>query len=253
MNKNLILLFLFICFNIYSNTEKITIRNFGIISIGDDSNYLGKHQWDLSFSNMDSLFSYSIKTKANDKFIYFNLSKTLNKNLLNYFSKNITEYIIKKDDKVVFSSSIKLNFLPQNLYVILRKNIPNNKVKGKILDSYAVEDHNNYYYLVRTILNNQILCWYIIKNDEIVNIHTEKNHSKHEKFGRITITNFSENKPQYTFIYKNQEVKKIITLGDKIKLISVINKDKIKLPKITKGLPYLEYRGYIYYNKNQNG
>ena len=94
---------------------------------------------------------------------------------------------------------------------------------------------------------------YIIKNDEIVNIHTEKNHSKHEKFGRITITNFSENKPQYTFIYKNQEVKKIITLGDKIKLISVINKDKIKLPKITKGLPYLEYRGYIYYNKNQNG
>ena len=154
MNKNLILLFLFICFNIYSNTEKITIRNFGIISIGDDSNYLGKHQWDLSFSNMDSLFSYSVKTKANDKFIYFNLSKTLNKNLLDYFSKNITEYIIKKDDKVVFSSSIKLNFLPQNLYVILRKNIPNNKVKGKILDSYAVENHNNYYYLVRTVLNN---------------------------------------------------------------------------------------------------
>ena len=78
------------------------------------------------------------------------------------------------------------------------------------MDSYAVKDNNNYYYLVRTVFksSNTLLVYY--KNDKIVNIHTEQIHSKHEKFGRITITNFSENKPQYTFIYKNQEVKKLL-------------------------------------------
>lgn len=254
MRKIILLLLIFLSYSIYSNIAKVAIRNFGIITIGDNSNYIGKHLWVLSFANTDSLFSYSIKSNANDKFIYFNLPKELPIKQLNYFSKNNTEYTIKKDDNIIFNTTVKLNFLPQNLFIILRKNNPkNNQIKGKILDSYAVEDSQNFYFLVRTVLDKKLFCWYILKNNKVVNIHTEKYHPKHEKFGRITITNFNQNTPQYTFSYKNKELEKVITIGDSIKLISVFDQNKLNLPKITERFQYLEYRGYIYYKSRKNG
>ena len=64
-----------------------------------------------------------------------------------------------------------------------------------------------------------------------MNIHTEKYHPKHEKFGRITITNFNQKTPQYTFNYKNKELEKFITIGDTTKLISVLDQNKLSLPK----------------------
>ena len=147
MKKIILLILIFLSYSAYSNTAKVTVRNFGIISIGDNSNYIGKHLWVLSFANTDSLFSYSIKSNANDKFIYFNLPKELPIKQLNYFSKNNTKYTIKKDDNIIFNTTVKLNFLPQNLFIILRKNNPkNNQIKGKILDSYAVEDRQNFYF-----------------------------------------------------------------------------------------------------------
>jgi hypothetical protein len=126
-------------------------------------------------------------------------------------------------------------------------------IKGNVLDSYAVEYQGDYYYLLRSILDNKLLCWYVIKNSKIVNIHTEFNNVNHQKTGRITVTNFKNDQPEFTFEYLNNLNKKKITLGENFKLISLINSKKIVLPKSTKNIKYLEYRGYIYNQQKKNG
>ena len=58
--KNILIILLFIISNTYGNQEKIEIRNFGIICIGSGYDYIGKHNWELSFLINDSLYKFSI-------------------------------------------------------------------------------------------------------------------------------------------------------------------------------------------------
>jgi len=255
MKKLLIILVIFFSIkHIHSNNDLVNIKNFGIISIGNGYEYLGKHNWKLSFKIKDSLHLFEINSKENQKFIYFNLSKNLSSNQLNYLAEITVEYIVKKNNKNIFLKEHLMSFQPQNLFVILRmENKEKLNTKGKVLDSYAVEYQGDYYYLVRSILDNKLLCWYVIKNSKIVNIHTEFSNVNHQKIGRITVTNFKNDQPEFTFEYLNNLNKKIITLGENFKLISLINSKKTVIPKITKNIKYLEYRGYIYNQQKNNG
>ena len=74
MKKLLIILVLFFSINyIYSNNAIVNIKNFGIISIGNGQDYLGKHNWKLSFKIKDSLHLFEINSKENQIEIPINL------------------------------------------------------------------------------------------------------------------------------------------------------------------------------------
>ena len=254
MKKTLIILLLIIN-NIYGNHEKIEIKNFGIITIGNGSQYIGKHKWDLSFLINDSLINFSVKSKSNEKYTFFNLSKLLKLQDLNYLNQNETNYVIKKDEKIIFDNKFKINLSPKNAFTIFSEIAPSNiNLKGKIIDSYALDNLDNYYYIIRTIIDNKLLCWVIVKNNKVMNIHTEINNSKYPNLGRITVTNFiNKQNPEFTFIYKNDEVKKIISLGEKNKYVSSFYKEKIRISSQSKNYNLLEYRGFIFYNYKKHG
>jgi hypothetical protein len=62
------------------------------------------------------------------------------------------------------------------------------------------------------------IYWYILKNEQIINIHTERKKQKEFKYGQIIVTNILDiNIPEFTFIYKNK---------DNIKFIIIIEKKK---------------------------
>tara|TARA_X000000950_G_scaffold11043_2_gene12003 strand:+ start:1942 stop:2706 length:765 start_codon:yes stop_codon:yes gene_type:complete len=253
--KKILILLLFIINNTYGNYEKIEIKNFGIISIGNGENYIGKHQWNLSFYIEDSLFKFYIKSNSNDRYIFFNLSKLLNIKYLNYLNQFETNYVIKKDEKIVFNDKSKINLNPKNIFTIFRKKAPTNlAIKGKIIDSYALDNLEDYYYFIRTIIDNKLLCWVIVKNNQIMNVHTETNNNKYHNLGRITITNFiNKINPEFTFTFKNEDEKKIISLGEKSKYISSFSKNNLKTPSFSKIYDHLEYRGFIFYSYKKNG
>ena len=208
--KKILIILLLIINNTYGNHEKIEIKNFGIITIGNGSNYIGKHTWDLSFLINDSSFNFFKKSKSNEKYIFFNLSKLLSLQELNYLNQHETNFIIRKDEKIVFNKNSKIYLSPNNAFTIFSEKAPKNiDLKGKIIDSYALDNLDCYYYFIRTIIDNKLLCWVVVKNNKVMNIHTEINNSKYPNFGRISVTNFINKKNhEFTFIYKNNEGKK---------------------------------------------
>lgn len=253
--KKVLIILLFIINNCYGNNEKIEIKNFGIICVGTGKSYIGKHVWELSFSINDSIFNFYIKSKSNEKYTFFNLSKLLKIQDLNFLNQNETYYIIKKDEKIIFNEMSKINLSPKNIFTIFNeKPPPNLNLKGKVIDSYALDNIDNYYYLIRTIIDNKLLCWVIVKNNKIINIHTEINNHKFYNLGRITVTNFiNKKKPEFTFIYENHKGKKIISLGEKSKYISSFFNNNLKICSLSKSYNNLDYRGFIYYNYKKNG
>ena len=78
MRYLLIILFYTFSLKIFCFEDKIEFKRFGIITIGDNVNYIGKHLWDVNFFIEDSLFSIILESKTNDKYIYYNLSEKLN-------------------------------------------------------------------------------------------------------------------------------------------------------------------------------
>jgi hypothetical protein len=87
-----------------------------------------------------------------------------------------------------------------------------------------------------------------------MNVHTEINNFNYHNLGRITITNFiNKNNPEFSFIYQNKEVKKIISLGEKSKYVSSFYKKKLKISSLSKSYNHLEYSGFIHYNYKKNG
>ena len=253
--KKILIILLFIINNIYGNNEKIEIKNFGIITIGNDNHYIGKYTWNLSFLINDSLFNFSKKSKSNEKYTFFNLSKLLSLQELNYLNQHETNYIIQKDEKIVFNKKSKIYLSPNNAFTIYNEKAPKSiDLKGKIIDSYALDNLDNHYYLIRTIIYKKLLCWVVVKNNKVMNIHTEINNSKYPNLGRITVTNFINKKnPEFTFIYKNNEGKKIISLGEKNKFISSFLKNNLKISFQSKSYNHLEYRGFIFYNYKKYG
>ena len=246
-----VILFCSFSFNLFSLEDKIEFKDFGIISIGNNVNYVGKHIWVIKFFIKDSLHSLTIKSKTNDKYIYYNLSKKLELKTLEFLENQQINFIIYKDDNKIFEKKIKINFKTKNSYFIQTTEKPLNKnIRGKIKDFYKVETEKDQYTLVRTVQKELFIYWYILKNEEIINIHSEKKEEKKFNYGQIIITNFFDiNIPEFTFIYKTKKNVKLITLSENIKIIT--GKNKIKTSNIT--FDNSNYKGFLHYNLKKIG
>ena len=246
-----IILFCSFSFYILSFEDKIEIKDFGIISIGNNVNYIGKHIWELNFFIKDSSYSLTIKSKTNDKYIYYNLSEKLEIKTLEFLEKQETSFNIYKDYNKIFEKKTKINFNVQNSYFIQTTEKPINKnIKGKIKDFYKLETKKDKYTLVRTVQKDLFIYWYILKNEQIVNLHSEKNKQKEFSYGQIIVTNiYNVNIPEFTFIYKTKKNIKLITLSENIKIIT--DKNKIK----TSNIPFDSsvYRGFLHYKLKKIG
>lgn len=93
MKHLFIILFFSFSLKIFSFEDKIEFKSFGIITIGDQVNYIGKHLWKLNFIVEDSLFSISLESKNNEKFIYYNLSKKLELKTLDILEKKKKHFL----------------------------------------------------------------------------------------------------------------------------------------------------------------
>lgn len=123
----------------FSFEDKIEFKSFGIITIGDQVNYIGKHLWKLNFIIEDSVFSISLESKINDKFIYYNLSEKLELKTLDILEKKETLFIIYRDLNKIFEKKTKINFNINNSYFIqTTKKHKNTNIKGNIKDFYKI-------------------------------------------------------------------------------------------------------------------
>ena len=215
---------------IFSFEDKIEFKSFGIITIGDQVNYLGKHLWKLNFIVEDSLFSISLESKNNEKFIYYNLSKKLELKTLRYSRKKETLFILYKDLNKIFEKKTKINFNINNSYFIQTTQKPKNKnIRGNIKDFYKIETESDKYTLVRTVQKEMFIYWYILKNEKLVNIHSEKKKQKEFNYGQIIVTNILDKKYQNLLLFiKPKNNIKFITLSEKVKITS----EKVSLKTI---------------------
>ena len=235
----------------FSFEDKIEFKSFGIITIGDQVNYLGKHLWELNFIIEDSLFSIILESKNNEKYIYYNLSEKLNLKTLDILEKKEIIFIIYKDLKKIFDKKTKINFNINNSYSIQTTQKPNNtNIRGEIKDFYKIETESDKYTLVRTIKKEMFIYWYILKNDKIINIHSEKKKQTEFNYGQIIVTNILDQKiPEFTFIYKTQKNIKFITLSEKNKIIS----EKGKFKHYGSFFDMSVYEGFLQYNFKKFG
>jgi len=234
----------------FSFEDKIEFKRFGIIIIGDNVNYIGKHLWEINFFIEDSLFSIILESKNNDKYIYYNLSEKLEFKILDILKKKETLFKIYKDLNKILEKKTKINFKIKNSYFIQTTEKPNNKdIRGKIKDFYKIETEKDKYTLVRTVQNKNFIYWYILKNEKIINIHTERK-QKEFNYGQIIVTNILDEKnPEFTFIYKTKDNIKFITLSDKNKIIT----EKAKIKTYNTSFKMIVYRGFLHYNLKKIG
>ena len=251
MRHLLIILFCTFSLKLFSFEDKIDFKRFGIISIGDHVNYIGKHLWEIKFFIEDSLFSISMESKTNEKYIYYNLSKELDIKTLNILAEKETLFKIYKDLNKIFENKTKINFRINNSYFIQRTERPKNtSIRGEIKDFYKIETQRDKYTLVRTVQKEMFIYWYVLKNEQIINIHSEKKIQKEFNYGQIIVTNIlDENIPEFTFIYKNKDNIKFITLSEKNKITT----DKGKLKTYNSSLDMSVYRGFLHYNLKKSG
>jgi len=246
----LIILFSTFSLKFFSFEDKIEFKSFGIITIGDNVNYIGKHLWKINFFIKDSLYSISLESKENEKYIYYNLSEKLEFKLLDILEKKETLFTIYKDFKKIFKKKTKINFTIKNSYFIQTTEKPNNKnIRGKIKDFYKIETEIDKYTLVRTVQNDFFIYWYILKNEKIINIHTERKQNEFS-YGQIIVTNiFDKNIPEFTFIYKTKDNIKFITLSEKNKIIT----ENAKLKTYNNSFKMSVYKGFLHYNLKKIG
>ena len=246
-----IILFCTFSLKFFSFEDKIEFKRFGIITIGDNVNYIGKHLWEVKFVIEDSLFSIILESKTNDKYIYYNLSEKLELKILDILEKKETLFTIYRDLNKIFEKETKINFKIKNSYFIQTTEKPKNtNIRGKIKDFYKIETERDKYTLVRTVQKEMFIYWYILKNEQIINIHSERKKQNEFNYGQIIVTNIlDENIPEFTFIYKNKDNIKFITLSDKNKITT----DKGRLKTFYSSFDMSVYRGFLHYNLKKIG
>ena len=245
--KKLIPLFLLFYINVYlCQQEQINFLNFGIITIKEDL-FLDQSTWELEVKIKDSIYLFEKKSSFNKNFIFYNLNEHLNDNIL---LNNLDILTIKKDGKTIYKEQNKIDFFPRpNLFLTNTDKVNNNEIKGKVIDSYVVKNGKDFFYIVRTNYNNNFNYWYILKNEKIINIHSEKHEKQPYYTSKILITDLDKNQePEFNLFHKTERKLKMIHLNMKEKIIAFLKDEKITLPLVTNNLDYIIYKGLFYYN-----
>jgi hypothetical protein len=88
-----------------------------------------------------------------------------------------------------------------------------------------------------------------LKNEKIINIHSEKNEKQPYFTSKIILTDLDmDSEPEFNFFHKTKKKIKMIHLNKEEKIIAFLKDGKINLPSITNNYDYSIYKGLFYYN-----
>ena len=103
------------------------------------------------------------------------------------------------------------------------------------------------YQLIRTKYTNAYDCWYVLKNDEIVSIHTEKQNLK-QKNQRIIVSDINQDlKPEFNFFHSREKQGKIIHIDNNEKFIGYKREKQVNFSANAKKYENLVILGFLHY------
>ena len=243
--RNIIsIIFLCVWFSTLAQQKPIIFHNYGIITIGDNSNWLDDIDWEVEISTNDTSFILKQVSSIKDRFIFFdvNIYKPflLNKTVTVSVKEN-NKTIIEKEYIYPKNEDVGYPLIPQEL---TKKP---NKLRGYIVDSYLVKTTKETYQLIRTKYTNTYDCWYVLKNDEIVSIHTEKQNLK-QKNQRIIVSDINQDlKPEFNFFHSREKQEKIIHIDNNEKFIGYKREKQVNFSANAKKYENLVILGFLHY------
>ena len=238
------LLFLFKFFP--SQEEKISFLDFGIINISSEL-LLDEAKWEVSLVFKDTNISFEKKSSSDQQSLGFNLNEKVDSlDIL----KNLPIVIVKKNGKVLYKQKRKFNYKNDSKYILLTHEMNVNKyIKGRIIDSYKIPFNKGEFYVIRSTIKNLYNYWYLVKENEIINIHSEKEYNQPLSMGKIILTDLDNNKiPEISFFYQIDNKIKMIHFKNYTKIIAYKKEENINIPSQVNELENLIYKGFFYYN-----
>ena len=232
-----------------SQEEKISFLKYGIISISSDLT-LDDALWEVSLFTKDSIISIKKKSFSNKESLTFNINEKI-------YPISILEELslisIKKNGKILYKNKPKLNYNNSNKYVLLRHEIKNKEhFKGNIIDSYKIICEEKIFYVVRSSIKDFYDYWYLINDDKVINIHSEKKYNQPISMGKIILSDLDENQvPEVNFFYKTEKKIKMIHLNNDEKIISSKKGKKLNIIGEINKFGREIYEGFFYYNLNK--
>ena len=122
------------------------------------------------------------------------------------------------------------------------------KLRGEIIDSYRLKAVEDEYIVVRTNYISKYDCWYLLKNNIVINIHTDKikNNKRNQK---IIVSDINEDGiPEFCFFHLDEKHnQKMIILMEKEKFIAVKKENTITYSSNTMQYSNLSVRGFLHY------
>tara|TARA_B100001115_G_C15844172_1_gene424386 strand:- start:2010 stop:2759 length:750 start_codon:yes stop_codon:yes gene_type:complete len=242
IHYKLLLFFIPIC--TFGQELSISLSNYGILCIGNTESFLGEHVWNLNISNQDTSLVMRINSSNYDNYIFFDLNSQKRK-----FNHKEMDIELRKDNHSIYQTRFiypKVENHGFNLEPFIYKN--HSEVRGEFIGSYRVETKEDNYIIVRTKYVNQYDCWYLLKNNNVINIHTEKieNHKKNQK---IIVSDIDEDGvPEFSFFhFDKKQNHKMILLIEKEKFIAVEKDNTFSYSPNTTEYSNLTKRGFLHY------
>ena len=242
IHYKLLLFFIPIC--TFGQELSISLSNYGILCIGNTESFLGEHVWNLNISNQDTSLVMRINSSNYDNYIFFDLNSQKRK-----FNHKEMDIELRKDNHSIYQTRFiypKVENHGFHLEPFIYKN--HLEVRGEFIGSYRVETKEDNYIIVRTKYVNQYDCWYLLKNNNVINIHTEKieNHKKNQK---IIVSDIDEDGvPEFSFFhFDKKQNHKMILLIEKEKFIAVEKDNTFSYSPNTTEYSNLTKRGFLHY------
>ena len=244
MRKAVSLILLCSWFSILAQQKPIIFHNYGIITIGDNSNLLDDIDWEVKISTHDTSFIMKQNSSVNNRFIYFDINIykpfLLNKTV-NISVKENSKLTIEKEYTYPENEDVGYPLIPQE---ITKKP---KELRGHIIDSYSVKTSRETYQLIRTKYTNNYDCWYVLKNNEIVSIHTEKQNLK-QKDQRIIVSDINQDLiPEFNFFLTKGQQEKIIHIANTEKFIGYKKENQVNFSANAKKYENLVILGFLHY------
>ena len=120
--------------------------------------------------------------------------------------------------------------------------------RGEFIGTYRVESKEDNYIIIRTKYVSQYDCWYLLKNNNVINIHTEKM-EKHQKNQKIIVSDINEDGvPEFSFFHLDEKQNhKMILFMEKEKFIAVKKEKTFSYSSNTMEYSNLTVRGFLHY------
>lgn len=227
---SLFFLFFFNMVDLKSQSEKVELDSSGIITIkAIKGQYLDNIFWTCTINSEEEIYNLTKKSKPDQKEISFFFPYDFGQKEI--FIKNYS-VIIKKEAKTIFNQKTHFDSKNKGNYKLgnyLGK-LNQREIKGDILDVYFFDTEINKHLILRSISKNKRIYFYHLKDEKIINIHTDiidfSNLNKIKKPIIVTDLN-KDKKPEITFKYTTLTHNKIVLFSEKNKFICRKEKEKI--------------------------